>query len=148
MRQEKIVLPKFTLPGQTNWVKWVLVGVGGLVAVNMIVLVLVVSKRTGVEATAVAPSAAAEVPAVQASSPPPAAQPKAAVAATASATAVAQPETAAPAAAEAPKAKASARHAHRSRGSSHRALAKAGSTGQRSSSGGTDAVDELLKRFK
>jgi hypothetical protein len=148
MQQEKIVLPKFTVPGQTNWAKWVLVGVGGLVVVNLVAFGLVVSKRSGVQATAVAPSAAAEVPAVPAAAARPTPPPSAAVATTATAPAAAQPEAAAAAAPAPVKAKAASTHRARRSHSSHKALAKAGSTGQRSSTGKADPLDELLKKFK
>jgi hypothetical protein len=138
MQEEKLVLPKFTVPGQRNWVKWALVGVSGLVVLNVIVFAVVVMNRSGAKATAVAP--------VQAQAPRPlAAVPPATTQAPVVAAAATSTVTEAPAA-QAPAKKASSRRARHGR-----SLAKASSGGRTrtasSSSGGkSDAIDELLKR--
>src|SRR5437879_527241 len=130
MQQEKFVLPKFTVPGQRNWVKWALVGVGGLVAVNVMVFSVVLSKRTRPRSTVIAATARAGEPSLSpAAIPNPVPQPKAALAA---ATATAPDQAEAPArdeaTAQAAKALAPAHRSHRSHASTHsRSLAKASS---------------------
>jgi cytoskeletal protein RodZ len=150
MEQERFVLPKFTVPGQRDWVKWVLLGVGGLVAVNLIAFGVVLSKRSAAQVTAAAQAQARaqakadELPLVPSATAQPAAS-KPTLTAAVSAPEAAAPDTAAPSK-MAPAARAkNARHARRSH-TSHKTLAKASSSGQRS--GKPDAIDELLKRFK
>src|SRR5437773_1128754 len=149
MQQEKFVLPKFTVPGQRNWVKWALVGVGGLVAVNLMVFSVVLSKRTRSRSAVVAsptPPRTDQAPLSPAATPKPVQQPKAALAA-----ATASPADEAPAtddaSAKAPKAP--SHHSHRSShaSSNHgsRSLAKA-TSGTQHATGKPDALDELLKR--
>jgi predicted anti-sigma-YlaC factor YlaD len=138
MQQEKLVLPKFTVPGQRDWLKWVLVGVGGLVAVNLIAFAVVLSKRTGAHASAVTSAKADDVPLAPSATPTPVAQPKAALAVATAPVDTATPKDDVPAKAKAPS--------HRSHHGHGKALAKAGSGARRS--GKPDALDELLKRFK
>src|SRR5688572_31160597 len=92
MQQEKIVLPKFTVPGQRNWVKWALVGVGGLVALSVVAFSFALSRRNTADATAAAAPKPVEVPLAPSATPRPLAKPAALAAAAAPA-----PDTAAPA---------------------------------------------------
>jgi hypothetical protein len=140
MQEEKIVLPKFTVPGQRNWTKWALVGVGGLIAVNLIVFGLVLMNRSGTKPAAVGP-VHAEVPAATPAAP--ARAPSAAAAVATSAPAGATTAEGAPAKAAN---KASARRSRHGHG--NRALAKASSGRTKSSAAGgkSDPIDELLKR--
>jgi hypothetical protein len=146
MQQEKIEFPKFTVPGQTNWVKWALAAVGGLVVLSAF--------RVRRGADQARPDSAhrhrgpgqgggAAGSFGHAPGRPAAWHGARGHGATA-------PDTAAaPAADDAP---ASAK-AHRPRRSSNRghtrSLAKASSSSSSSkSSGKPDAIDELLKKFK
>ena len=144
MEQEKIVLPKFTVPGQTNWVKWALVGVGGMVALSVIAFTVALSQRDTDGATAreePAPAKPADVPLAPSATPRPVPRPSTTLAATTTPA----PETS-PEAAEPPRrVKASSHRPRRARGSS-RSLAKTSSNS--SKSGKPDALDEILKRFK
>jgi hypothetical protein len=146
MQQEKIELPKFTVPGQNNWMKWALVGVGGLVAVSFIAFGVALSRRTGTQAVVVTPVRADEAPAPAVAIPASQSQPKAALAAASAAPADSAPaikeEAAAPVAAAKPKARRSSHHGHT------RSLAKATSGSSKPSTGKPDALDDLLKRFK
>jgi hypothetical protein len=139
MQQEKIEFPKFTVPGQTNWVKWALVGVGGLVALSAVAFGLALAKRNDAATAVAAPTRAADVPLAPSATPRPVA-PATALAATAPVPA----ETAA--ADDAPAVKAASHRPHRGH-TGHARLAKAASSGP-SKSGKPDAIDELLKRFK
>jgi len=146
MQQEKIEFPKFTVPGQTNWVKWALAAVGGLVVLSAFAFGVALTRRDQTAPTATVAPAKAEVPLAPSATPRPVPQPGTALAATA---ATAPDTAAAPAADDAP---ASAK-AHRPRRSSNRghtrSLAKASSSSSSSkSSGKPDAIDELLKKFK
>jgi pyruvate/2-oxoglutarate dehydrogenase complex dihydrolipoamide acyltransferase (E2) component len=143
MQQEKIEFPKFTVPGQTNWVKWVLVGVGGLVVVSTLLFGVALAKRNNQAPAVAATPAPVDVPLAPSATPRPAQKAAPALAAATSAeTATASDD--APAAAKPAL--------HRPRRSSHghtRSLAKASSsTSKSSSSGKPDAIDELLKKFK
>jgi hypothetical protein len=145
MQQEKIVLPKFTVPGQTNWVKWALVGVGGMVALSVVAFGVALSKRNAADATAAATPKSAEVPLAPSATPRPVNQPSARLAA-------AVPTDPAPAAEEAPapRVKASSHRPRRAHGG-HKTLAKAGSGSSASTSsksGKSDPLDDILKRFK
>jgi pyruvate/2-oxoglutarate dehydrogenase complex dihydrolipoamide acyltransferase (E2) component len=143
MQQEKFVLPKFTVPGQRNWLVWVLAGVGGLVVVNMIVLGVVVARGRGAQAAAAAatPPKMDEAPLAPSATPVPP-QAKTALAATAAPAA----DVAAKEEAPSKPAKTSSRRAHHAHG---KALAHAGvSSGHHSVAGKGDALDELLKKFK
>jgi hypothetical protein len=151
MQQEKFVLPKFTVPGERRWGKWVVAGVGTLVAVNLILFGVVLSKRSGAQATVAAQGATrtAEAPALAPSAmPTPLPQPKAALAATTAVAADrAEPEAAkGDEVAPAKPAKAVSHRPHRSR---NKSLAKATTTEHHASAGSSgkpDAIDELLKR--
>jgi hypothetical protein len=147
MQQEKIVLPKFTVPGQTNWVKWALVGVGGMVALSVVAFGVALSKRNAADATAAATPKSAEVPLAPSATPRPVNQPSARLAA-----AVPRTTDPAPAAEEAPapRVKASSHRPRRAHGG-HKTLAKAGSGSSASTSsksGKSDPLDDILKRFK
>ena len=146
MHQEKIEFPKFTVPGQTNWVKWVLVSVGGLVVISALAFGLALARRDPAPAVAT-PAKPVEVPLAPSATPRPVQQPAAALAA-ASTTPT---ETAtAPDDAPASTAKRASHRPHRSQ-SGHRSLAKASSTASKpvaNGNGKPDAIDELLKRFK
>jgi hypothetical protein len=149
--REKVVLPKFRVPGmRSHWAMRALWIVGGLVLVQMGVFALIIMRQPGAEAADVSAANAAPAAPVTASAP----------AATETAPA---PVTAKPAGkpAEAPAATASAesaplkgkrfrrhsyRHARRSSAASAKVLAKAGGPAKQSKK--TDAIDELLKRFK
>jgi hypothetical protein len=141
MQQEKLVLPKFTMPGQRNWMAWALASVGGLVVVSLIVFGVVVWKnKTQPQPLAHLPAQTLEAPLAAAARPVPAPQPKAALAAAAA--------TAPDVAKEVAPAKSTKAHrAHHSRGSG-KALARAGASSHTRSSGKPDAIDELLKKFK
>ena len=143
MQQEKIVLPKFTVPGQTNWVKWALVGVGGLVALSVVAFGVALSKRNS-DVTATAAPKPADVPLAPSATPRPVSKPSATLAATAT---PAPDKAAAPAeAAPPPKAKAVS---HRPRRTQNRTLARANSASSTSKSAGkSDPLDDILKRFK
>jgi hypothetical protein len=142
MQQEKIEFPKFTVPGQTNWVKWVLAGVGGLVVISAFAFGVALTRRNQVTTAVTTPVKASEVPLAPSATPRPVPQPGTALAATgAPKVETASTTDDAPAPAKAAS--------HRPRRSSHghtRALAKAVASG--SKSGKPDAIDELLKRFK
>lgn len=147
MQQEKIVLPKFTVPGQTNWVKWALVGVGGLVALSVVALGVALSQRKAPDATAAAAPKAVEAPLAPSATPRPVPKPSATLAATATPA----PDTA-QAADEAP-AKKPASHRPRRAHSSHKTLARASSSNNSSArssaaAGKSDPLDDILKRFK
>jgi len=138
MQQEKIVLPKFTVPGQTNWVKWALVGVGGLVALSVVAFVVALSKRPAADPVATASPKAAEVPLAPSASPRPL-KPTPTLAAAATTAA-----DEASAKVKAPSHRARRVHTNR------KTLAKAPSGGSTSSSkaGKSDPLDDILKRFK
>jgi hypothetical protein len=147
MQQEKIEFPKFTVPGQTNWVKWALVGVGGLVVVSGSLFAVALAKRDAPTAAVVAPAKAPEVPLAPSATPRPAQKPAQALAAastTPADTATTADDASAPAKAA----------SHRPRKTTHartRSLAKASSSspaGKAGNSGKPDAIDELLKKFK
>jgi hypothetical protein len=143
MQQEKIEFPKFTVPGQTNWVKWVLASVGGLVVLSAFAFGVALARRTPAPtASAAQASPAPDVPLAPSATPRPAPRPSAALAATGAApveTAAASDDAPAPA-------RAASHRPRRSHGGHARTLAKAGSSS--SKSGKPDAIDELLKRFK
>jgi hypothetical protein len=145
MQHEKIEFPKFNVPGQTNWAKWALFAVGGMVIISTFAFGVALSKRDQAPVAKAEP-AKADVPLAPSATPRPA-QPATALAATTAPkveTATASDDTA-----SAP-AKAASHHPRRSsHGHSGRSLAKAGSSSSPSkSSGKPDAIDELLKRFK
>jgi hypothetical protein len=142
MHQEKIEFPKFTVPGQTNWTKWVLVSVGGLVVLSAFAFGVALTKRNQTPSEVATPSRV-DVPPAPSATPPPAPQPARALAATA-----APPVDTATASDSAPApAKAAAHRPHRSHGARTKTLAKAPSSSA-SKPGKPDAIDELLKRFK
>jgi hypothetical protein len=141
MQQEKIELPKFTVPGQTNWGRWALVGVGGLVAVSLIAFAVALSRRPTPDITA---TKAVDVPLAPSATPRPV-KPTPTLAA-------ANTAEAAPAAEEAPaaKVKSTSRRPRRAH-TSHKTLARAASGGSSASSGKSgksDPLDDILKRFK
>jgi hypothetical protein len=145
MHQEKIEFPKFTVPGQTNWVKWVLVGVGGLVVLSACTFAVALATRNQAPAVVAVPAKPVDVPLAPSATPKPVPQRQAALAATSTTPA----ETAA-ASDDAPAAaKPASRRPRRSHGHA-KSLAKAssGSTAAASQPGKPDAIDELLKRFK
>ena len=152
MQQEKIVLPKFTVPGQNNWIKWVLVGVGGLVVVSVLAFGVALSRRTGTHAVAVSPVNADEAPLSPSAAPRAPAQPAAHLAAAAAvpadtAAAQGQGPGQSPSKDElATRTKSVSHRSHHSRVTHTKTLAKAGSNGK--TAGKSDALDELLKRFK
>jgi hypothetical protein len=142
MQQEKLVLPKFTVPGQRNWMPWALAGVGGLVVVSVIAFSMVVWKNKSAPTAAAAPVPAKVVEPTAAAAPTavPAAQPRTALAAVATPPADLAKE-------EAPAARpAKAHRSHHGHGS--KSLARAGGSPHARSSGKNDAIDELLKKFK
>ena len=79
MQQEKIVLPKFTVPGQTNWVKWALVGVGGLVVLSAVLFGVALATRTPAPEAVAAPAKPVDVPLAPSATPRPVKQPGAAL---------------------------------------------------------------------
>src|SRR5690349_6749887 len=85
MQQEKIEFPKFTVPGQTNWVKWVLVGVGGLVVISAFTFGVALSKRNQASTEVAAAPAKVDVPLAPSATPRPVPQPNKALAAAAAA---------------------------------------------------------------
>jgi type IV secretory pathway VirB10-like protein len=150
--REKVVLPKFRVPGmRSHWAMRLLWIVGGLVLVQMGVFALIIMRQPGAEASdAIAPRAP-----VAASSP--AAAPAKALAQDPAKPSAKTPEappatpTATASASDAPVRgkrlrRHSYRHARRSSAASGKALAKAGGPSKKSKK--PDAVDELLKRFK
>jgi hypothetical protein len=146
MHQEKIEFPKFTVPGQTNWVKWVLVGVGGLVALSAVAFAFALAKRDQAPPAAAVATKAVEAPLAPSATPrPPVKQPTQALAAAGSTAAGSvTPSEDVPAAA-----KPASRRPRRSHGHA-KSLAKASSSSSstESKAGKPDAIDELLKRFK
>jgi hypothetical protein len=142
MQQDKFEFPKFSVPGQTNWVKWALVGVGGLVVVSAFAFGVAMTKRNQAATAVASPAKAADVPLAPSATPRPLPQSTTALAATA-ATPV-ETATATDAASAAPKA--ASHRPRRSHAGHSRSLAKAGSSS--SKSGKPDAIDELLKKFK
>jgi hypothetical protein len=139
MQQEKLVLPKFTVPGQRNWMPLALAGVGGLVVVSVIAFGTVVWKNKNAPVAAAAPVSAKVAEATPAPAPAAAAQPRQALAAMATPPAdVAKGEAPAVRPAKAHR----SHHAHGSK------LARAGAAPHARSSGKNDAIDELLKKFK
>jgi hypothetical protein len=142
MQEEKIVLPKFTMPGQRNWVVYALAGVGGLVVVSVIMFAVVVSKGGAVPSAAAARANVAEAPLAASAMPVPVAQPKAI------ALAAVAPTSPPDVAKEASPAKPVRSSSHRPHHGRTKALAKAGSAGGHPHSWKPDALDELLKRFK
>ena len=145
MQQEKIVLPKFTVPGQTNWVKWALVGVGGLVALSVVLFTVALSKRPATDPVATAAPKAADVALAPSATPRPV-KPNPTLAATATAAADVAPATEE---GQAAKAKAPSHHARRTH-ATRKTLAKASSGGSTGASkpGKSDPLDDILKRFK
>jgi hypothetical protein len=142
MQQDKIEFPKFTVPGQTNWVKWALASVGGLVVLSAVAFGVALAKRPQTPAVTASQAGTADVPLAPSATPRRAPQPSAALAATGAA-----PVEAAAVSDDAPSpAKVASHRPRRSHGGHARTLAKAGSSS--SKSGKPDAIDELLKRFK
>jgi hypothetical protein len=155
--REKVVLPKFRVPGlRSHWSIRALWVVAGLVFVQMGVFALLMWKQQEPEAVAAeaagAPSSASAAPAA------PVARLEAAKVPASKSTANAgeeAPSTSAAVAArgdDAPLKKKrfrrhSARRGHRAVGGSTKVLAKAGGPAKKSSKK-SDAIDELLKRFK
>jgi hypothetical protein len=140
MQQEKIEFPKFTVPGQTNWVKWALVGVGGLVVVSAFAFGVALAKRNQAPTAVAMPAKSTDVP-LAPSAMPRAVQPTTTLAAT-----TAVPAETARAGDDAPAPVKAASHRPRRSHASHTGLAKA--TVGPKKSGKPDAIDELLKRFK
>jgi hypothetical protein len=144
MHQEKIEFPKFTVPGQTNWVKWALVGVGGLVALSAGAFAIALAKRDQAPTAAAVATKSVEVPLAPSATPrPPVKQPNQAIAAASSTAA----DTATPSEDTPAAAKPASRRPRRSHGHA-KSLAKASSSSAESKGGKPDAIDELLKRFK
>lgn len=145
MHQEKIEFPKFNVPGQTNWAKWALIAVGGMVIISTFAFGVALTKRNQAPVVKAEP-AKADVPLAPSATPRPAPQAGTALAATTAPKV--ETATASDDAASAPAKTASHRPRRSSHGHSGRSLARAGTSSPSKSSGKPDAIDELLKRFK
>jgi hypothetical protein len=147
---EKVVLPKFNVPGlRPHWMVMALWGVGGLVVIQAVVFAVIAWRHQGAEAAAAAASAPPAVAAAPAARVP---DPVAAPAVAPSAAAIKGAGLPAPGAAVAtpPRRAAVARHAGRHAvGSKAKPMARVSTTKRsRPTALRNEELDELLRKFK